>query len=258
MLKQVAPVVIPLIREQFVVTTVYRYGEASIMDPPFQLDRRQFICAAAAAVAVPDGARTATTSLPILWSRDHGEGRDIVFIHGWSMDHRDEYRTYEPIFKSHSGWRRHYLDLPGMGASPADTRIVNLDDMLEILLRWIRLTLADRPFAIAGTSIGALLARGVLAHLHNRVQGVLLRAPVVVPETNKRDVDPVTPIYRDAAAMAALSDAERQELGEVLIQTPEYLVALQAKMREAVIPAIRGATAYQPIWMLVHRSLGRA
>lgn len=47
-----------------------------------------------------------------MWHRSEGEGRDILFIHGWTMDHRDEMRTYEPVFALRSGWRRHYIDLP--------------------------------------------------------------------------------------------------------------------------------------------------
>jgi len=42
--------------------------------------------------------------LTAMWTRTEGSGRDVVFIHGWTMDHRDEARTYEPIFAGTSGW----------------------------------------------------------------------------------------------------------------------------------------------------------
>jgi hypothetical protein len=35
-----------------------------------------------------------------------GEGRPILFLHGWTMNRRLEIADYEPIFASRSGWRR--------------------------------------------------------------------------------------------------------------------------------------------------------
>jgi pimeloyl-ACP methyl ester carboxylesterase len=65
-----------------------------------------------------------------------GQGRPIVFLHGWSMDRRVEIPYYEPIFAARGGWRRIYPDLPGMGESRAK-RIRNQDDVLAALLAFI-------------------------------------------------------------------------------------------------------------------------
>lgn len=172
-----------------------------------------------------------------MWSRTEGEGRDVVFVHGWTMDHRAEMRTYEPIFAVRSGWRRHYIDLPGMGNSPARADIASMDDMLAALLDVIDTLTGGRRFLLAGTSAGGYLARGVVAQLGARIDGVLLRAPLIVAADAGRDVDPVSCLVNDDAVMEAVPTAERAALGTVLVQTPSYVDALRAVIREAVAPA---------------------
>jgi pimeloyl-ACP methyl ester carboxylesterase len=187
------------------------------------------------------GALTLAGTDPKPWSRSLGRGRPIVFLHGWMMDHRDERRTFEPIFVRRRGWRRVYLDLPGMGRTPADPSIRNLDDMLARVLDAIERLVGDEPFALCGTSAGALLARGVAAKLPEQVDGLLLRAPLIEPEDSRRDVSPVQPLHVDPAAMANLPPALQDQLGSPPIQTPSYLAALIAKHSETVAPAMAAA-----------------
>ena len=66
-----------------------------------------------------------------------GEGKPILFIHGWSPDHRMMRGCFEPIFSEKKGYRRIYLDLPGMGQTPVKSWIQNSDDILEILCEFI-------------------------------------------------------------------------------------------------------------------------
>lgn len=181
--------------------------------------------------------------LTAMWTRTEGSGRDVVFIHGWTMDHRDEARTYEPIFAGTSGWCRHYLDLPGMGRTPAKPGLRDMDGMLAALLDAITVLVGSRRFLLAGTSAGAYLARGVLRHLGERVDGLLLRAPLIVPQDAQRDVDPVQPIIVDPSAVEAIPATERPELGDVLVQTPSYVRALREKVHDAVAPAAAAADA---------------
>lgn len=173
-----------------------------------------------------------------MWSRTEGDGRDVVLVHGWTMDYRDEYRAYEPIFKSRVGWKRHYPDLPGMGRTPADSGITDMDGMLEALLGFIRATVGERRFVLSGTSAGGYLARGVLARMGDQVDGVALRVPLIVPDDDRRDRDPIHPLLVDPAVMDAIPADERAELGDVLVQTPAYAAALRANQREVVSPAM--------------------
>lgn len=210
------------------------------------IDRRHFSAGAAALIATgTTGVGIANPAKPAanIWSRSEGEGRDIVFLHGWSMDHRDERRVYEPIFAQRAGWRRHYIDLPGMGQSPADARIKNLDDMLDAVLVWADTAIGDRRVILAGTSAGAYLALGALLRTHLRVDGLLLRAPLIEPDNDRRDIDAPRPVIANPAVLASMSDTERTAIGPLMVQTPAYLAAMRAKMREAVSPAIAAADA---------------
>ena len=178
-----------------------------------------------------------------MWTRTEGSGRNIIFIHGWTMDHRDEARTYEPIFVGMSGWRRHYLDLPGMGRTSASPNVRDMDGMLGAVLNTIKGLVGSERFLLAGTSAGAYLARGVLTRVGKRVDGLLLRAPLIVPQDARRDVDPVAPILINPDALSIVPVANRPALGDVLIQTPSYVQALHEKVRDAVAPAAAVADA---------------
>lgn len=176
---------------------------------------------------------------------EHGEGRPILFLHGWTMNRRLEIADYEPIFAERSGWRRIYPDLPGMGLSVAH-EISCQDDMLAALLTFIDKVLPGERFVLAGTSLGGYLARGIAVRLRERVDGLLLRVPCIVPDTGKRHLPPAEPLVRNEALLAPLDPAERTALGEVLVQAPDYLSAMRAKVRDFVAPAIASCAPFVP------------
>jgi pimeloyl-ACP methyl ester carboxylesterase len=176
---------------------------------------------------------------------EHGEGRPILFLHGWTMNRRLEIADYEPVFASRGGWRRLYPDLPGMGLSVAHD-IHCQDDMLAALLAFIDKVLPGQRFVLGGTSLGAYLARGIALRLRERVEGLMLRVPCIVPDTSRRILPRSEPLVRDEALMSALDPAERTALGDVLVQAPEYLEAMRAKMRDLVLPAMAACAPFVP------------
>lgn len=200
-----------------------------------EMDRRRFALAAGSALCA-SGLALAAEEKSMLWSRVEGAGRPIVFIHGWTMDHRDEVRTYESVFASRRGWRRHYIDLPGMGSSPAPADVLDLDGMLAAVLHYVDERVGE-PFAIAGTSAGGYLARGVIARRRNSVLGALLRVPLVIPEDARRDRDSIKPLVRNPSITRNMTPVEHAQFGELLVQTPGYLAAKRRKNAEAVAPA---------------------
>jgi pimeloyl-ACP methyl ester carboxylesterase len=170
---------------------------------------------------------------------EHGEGRPILLLHGWTMDRRVEIFDYEKIFATRPGWRRIYPDLPGMGRSVAKAGLKNQNDVLEALLAFIDRVLPDGRFALAGTSLGAYLARAIGARRRSRIAGLLLRVPCIFAEDGRRTLPPFQALVANDAFMASLDANDR---GDLLIQTPAYVQALKHKADAVVQPAIQ-ATA---------------
>ncbi|GEP60984.1 alpha/beta fold hydrolase [Reyranella soli] len=172
---------------------------------------------------------------------EHGEGRPILLLHGWTMDRRVEIFDYEKIFATRPGWRRIYPDLPGMGRSVAKDSLKSQDDVLDALLAFVDQVLPAR-FVLAGTSLGAYLARAVAARRRSRIAGLLLRVPCIFAEDARRALPPFQALVADDAFMASLDADDRTNLGDLLIQTPAYAESLKHKRDAVVQPAIQ-ATA---------------
>ncbi len=166
-----------------------------------------------------------------------GSGHPLVFLHGWSLDHRYEQIEYEPIFAARPGWRRIYLDLPGMGQTSAPGWMTNLDQMLAIVLKVIDHVLPHQRFAIAGTSAGAYLARGVVYHKKALLTGALFRVPLVIPDYTRRTLPEAHPLIENPTVLATLTPDEAAELRPLLVQTPAFLARLRSKVRTAIRPA---------------------
>jgi len=99
-----------------------------------------------------------------------GEGRPLVVLHGWGMDHRYMVSDVEPLFGQRDGWRRIYRDLPGHGLTPGPDWIANRDQELDIVLDLIDALVPGERFALAGSSAGAYLApREVVEYLRATV-----------------------------------------------------------------------------------------
>lgn len=175
---------------------------------------------------------------PDLAVRDIGEGLPVLIIHGWTMAGLVEAHDFEPIFtKTSRSYRRLYVDLPGMGDSPVDD-IKDLDSMLESVCSFVEKTVLPSKFLLMGSSCGAYLARALAFRYADAIDGLLLRVPVVEPATLERDVDPFAPAISNEALLSSLSSADREQLGDVSVQTPEYIDALRRRLEATVLPAI--------------------
>ncbi|MDG3044481.1 alpha/beta hydrolase [Bacillus altitudinis] len=140
-----------------------------------------------------------------------GEGFPIVILHGWTLDHQVMLHALEPVFEKQSGWKRIYIDLPGMGRSEEHPSIQNSDDMLEAVLRLLDEMIPDEQFIVCGYSYGGYIARGIVHSRREIVRGLLLVAPMTIPVFDKRVVPEKTVLKSDSHLISQLSSEEADE-----------------------------------------------
>lgn len=174
-----------------------------------------------------------------LSAHEVGEGLPVLVIHGWEMQGRAEELDFEPIFNQTTGLRRIYVDLPGMGTTPAHN-VQSLDDIYRHLARFIDARLGSSKFLLVGSSCGSYLARAVAQRYMNQVDGLLLRVPLVEPKDSMRDLDEFKPLVASEHLMSSISAEDRKLLGNVVVQTPTYIEALKTKC-EVCLPAEKAA-----------------
>lgn len=175
-----------------------------------------------------------------LSAHEIGEGFPVLIIHEWQMSGKVEAADFEPTFSKAPGYRRIYVDLPGMGTTPANN-VKDLTDMYLRLVQFIDSRFGESRFALIGTSCGGYLAQALVQKYREQVDGLLLRVPLIEPNNSMRDLDPFKPLVADAQLMSSMSVEERTSLGNVLIQTAEYIKILKAKLDGIWNPAANAA-----------------
>jgi pimeloyl-ACP methyl ester carboxylesterase len=108
-----------------------------------------------------------------------GRGRPFFLLHGSPSNHSRAMAQLEPGFRSRTGWRRIYPDLPGHGGTPGADRIRDMDDYLDVLLEFVDHVAGRGRFAIGGISFGAYLALGIARKRASKVDGLLLSVPEI-------------------------------------------------------------------------------
>lgn len=151
---------------------------------------------------------------------EHGpvDGSAIVLLHGFTPDHRLMTGCFEPVFARRPGWRRLYLDLPGMGRTRAPEHFRSSNDVLETVRTAVD-ALAPGGFAVAGESYGGYLARGLVAGAPERVTGLAMVCPMVVAAHVERDVPTHQVLVQDEFCAALPQGGEFAEVA--VVQTEE-------------------------------------
>ena len=158
-----------------------------------------------------------------IYYETYGDGMPVLMIHGRGVDHNIMTGCMEPIFKGRPGWKRIYLDLPGMGRTRAGDRLKNSDDMLRTIIRFCEEIIPDRNFSVAGESYGGYLARGLVHDIPEHLDGVLLICPAIIADWVERDLPPHRVFIRDAQLLASIEPSERKMFG--------HFIAVQDKRR---------------------------
>lgn len=152
----------------------------------------------------------------ILSAHEIGEGLPILIIHGWQLRGRAEEVDLEPIFSKATGLRRIYVDLPGMGATPADN-VKDLGDIFHRMVQLIDSRLGESRFLLVGSSCGGYLARAIAQKYNKQVDGLLLRVPMIEPKSSMRDLDAFKPLVTNEQFMSTMSAEDKALLGNVLV-----------------------------------------
>ncbi len=161
-----------------------------------------------------------------------GEGRPILLIHGFGVDHR-LLTSLDGAIAGAGPWRRVYVDLPGMGMSTDP--VASSDDVLDALTD-VAAAQFSEPFAVLGSSYGGLMARALAARLGDQVAGLALLAPVA--SDGAPDAPPQHVALADPALLARLDPADAAEFAAMAVrQTPEAW----ALFRDHALPGIRAA-----------------
>jgi len=162
-----------------------------------------------------------------------GQGRPFVMLHGGGLDHRHMADELEPLFIKHPNWKRIYPDLPGHGSTPAPDWIESQEQVLEIVLDFIDAVIPNQNFALAGTSRGGYLARGVIHQRPAAVDGALLIVPAGAVAVASPDQPHVT-LVEDKSVLADLTSGETDHFELLVVQTRHAL----SKLRENYFPAL--------------------
>ncbi|MBS4171750.1 alpha/beta hydrolase [Bacillus sp. FJAT-49736] len=157
-----------------------------------------------------------------IYYEDFDEGTPILMIHGFSPDHRLMTGCMEPIFEKRNGWRRVYIDLPGMGLTKNYHKISNSDEMLDAVLEFIEAVIPNQEYIIAGESYGGYLARGVIEKQKEKVLGAAFICPVIIPSPENRTVEKHKILKTDTRFIEKLSKEELEDFRSNNVVLDEY------------------------------------
>lgn len=146
-----------------------------------------------------------------------GEGYPVLMLHGYGIDHHVMAGCMEPVLEKRPGYRRIYVDLPGMGRSRAPGWLESTDQVLDIVLKFSEKAIPGGDFLVAGESYGGYLARGMVYKKPERLGGVLLICPVMVGDRSKRQLPPRTVFVKDEKLLAGIGPEDRRFFERMLL-----------------------------------------
>lgn len=152
-----------------------------------------------------------------------GEGKPVVMIHGYYPDHRLMAGCMEPIFNVIDGYKRIYIDLPGMGKSESAEWINSSDIMLDIVIDFIEKIIPDENFLIAGESYGGYITRGVISKMPDRILGVALICPLIIPDYKKRNVPEHVVLKQDNILLSKLTTEDAEDFNDSTVVQSERI-----------------------------------
>ena len=165
-----------------------------------------------------------------------GTGTPVLIIHGWGISKLTMKGAFEPIFCEVEGYKRFYIDLPGMGASePGDVK--NSDDILE-LLHEFAVDIIQEPFMIIGQSYGGLLTRGFVNKYPEMIRKIILLVPCIIPGVKQGRVEALTVMEKDEEFLKTLS---KEELESFTLMNVVLTKEVWERYEKYLMPALASA-----------------
>jgi pimeloyl-ACP methyl ester carboxylesterase len=174
---------------------------------------------------------------------ERGAGTPVLALHGSGVDHREVLAALEPVFASRPGYRRLYLDLPGMGRTPAPEGVDSNDDVVALLGGLVDAVVADEPFLLVGHSYGGYQARALANRRPGQVAGLALLCSIGGSGGGDELPEHVVLAADDALDPDGLLGPELAEefRGYLVVHTPETLRRFQETVAPAAALADRAA-----------------
>jgi pimeloyl-ACP methyl ester carboxylesterase len=164
-----------------------------------------------------------------------GKGTPVISLHGSTLDIHSMIGCMEPIFENRNGWKRIYLDLPGHGKTSGRDWIKGSDDVLQVVLDFIDNIISDTPFVLTGLSYGGYIARGIVHHRPEQVEGLLLIVPRVVSNPADRALPPKRVLAKEESFLKKLDAQLREGFEEVaVVQTQSHW----SRYAKEIIPGV--------------------
>jgi len=181
-----------------------------------------------------------------------GEGLPIIMLHDFGTDSNQMKGCMEPLFKKRPGWKRVYIDLPGMGKTEAKNWVNNTDRIDEIVSSLIDTRFMNQKIVLAGHSYGAYLARAIAQEKGDNVEGILMIAPLTVPETEKRRLPKYQILEKDLNLIAKLNPEDAKLFQTQVVTQNEKT---WQRFKDDILPGIKAANTE---YLMKLRGLGFA
>ncbi len=146
-----------------------------------------------------------------------GDGLPLIILHGFFLDSMTMQSALEDTSINLKGFKRIYIDMPGMGQSPKHSLDNNSDTMLDLVSKLITTLISDHPFIVMGYSYGGYIAQGIAKKFRNQLLGEILICPVVVPQPKKRKLALITNREIDGSFLSTLDESVRTELLDSMV-----------------------------------------
>jgi pimeloyl-ACP methyl ester carboxylesterase len=172
-----------------------------------------------------------------LYYEIYGEGLPFVILHGWGVDHNILSHCMESMFAEYPmPIQRIYIDLPGMGRSPAASHIRTSAHVLDALAALLDELIPGQRFLLMGESYGGYLARGMVKQSASRIAGLILLCPLMIPGNRQGNVEPLRVMERDEAFLGTLSEEDRASFEYLNVILTE---SVWNRFRDEILEALR-------------------